>query len=115
MSSRSSYGDGRHMTIKEAVERRARMIRFHGSLEAAYRHGHPYITADQGRNEMSRAWNSWFCRLQLESGNGFECTDWVFGAADTHGAEDVAFDNVMLEDGEQQCIVAACPSCRGAT
>jgi len=37
-----SYGNGRRMTVAEAIERRARMIRFHGSLVNAWHHGRRY-------------------------------------------------------------------------
>jgi hypothetical protein len=114
VSVRSSHGDGRRMSMAEAVERRARMIRFHGSLEAAHRHGHGFATDPEPRETRVectgyaldaddvkfpdlwvwiRAWIGWDCVL---------CNDGV-----ATEAEDIAFD---VSDG---CIVPACPACRG--
>jgi hypothetical protein len=104
-----SHGDGRRMTVAEAVERRARMIRFHGSLEKAYQHGHQHVVTDPECNEMPRAWSSWFCHLQLErERDGFECD----GSA--LAVDDVIEDTMMFENGPHRCIVSACPACRGA-
>jgi hypothetical protein len=103
VTAQRSHGDGRRMSVVEAVERRARMIRFHGSLEAAYQHGHQHVATDPERNEMPRAWSSWFCHLQLEQeSDGVECT------GDASEADDVEPDTA-----DSGCIVSVCPACRG--
>jgi hypothetical protein len=94
-----SHGDGRRMAIGEAVERRARTIRFHGSLEAACDNGmfsHPESSIPN--DAMPRAWNGWTCHFKDDQE---EC----FG--DAAEAEDVDVDR-----GEK-CIVPCCVNCRG--
>jgi hypothetical protein len=65
--SKPSHGDGRYMTLADAVCRRARTIRVHGSLENALDHGrHP--RREHGHRArvtlgVSRRWASWFCEL----------------------------------------------------
>jgi hypothetical protein len=89
-----SYGDGRHMSVAEAVERRTRMIRFHGSLEAAVEHG----TANaEPSGDMSRFWTSWVC---LNPDDSEDCTH------DASNPEDCA--------KPLDYVVAVCPVCRGA-
>lgn len=76
-----SHGDGRRMTVEEAVERRARMIRSYGSIDgvaAAVRAIH------RGRRPLwpSRLWTKSRC-YQLVLGG-------VPGCMGAHAAEDVA-------------------------
>jgi hypothetical protein len=90
VTARSSCGDGRRMTIKEAVERRARMIRFHGSLELAFRHG-------RGADAlMRRDWNEWTCRI---------------GRLGVCQGDAIASSDVAWIDNR---VTAACPACRSA-
>ena len=91
MTSRS-HGDGRRMTVDEAVRRRARIIRVHGSLDGiAY------------RSDQDRRWAAVNCQAILhveDDGEIFRCLN------DALGAEDV--------DRLYGIPVAMCARCRGA-
>ena len=91
-----SYGDGRRMTIKEAVKRRARMIQFHGSLKDANDHANePKDKLGIGQCQWCRWWSSQTC---------YYCE--VFGNAKL--AEDVA----MADPDDDVGVVACCTLCR---
>lgn len=93
-----SHGDGRRMTVAEAVERRARMIRVHGGLERAFDHAGQAAVAQLGcgvyKTTDARAWAGW------------QCSSWAcFEPAD--GADDVSPD-------DRGVLVPMCARCRGA-
>ena len=102
-----SHGDGRRMTVEEAVERRSRMIRVHGSLRKAWQHGARTINAmefgqaDELRGNAARWWNGWRCTATVGT-NQRRC----FAVADA--AEDVA----LVGAAEQP--TAVCSRCRSA-
>jgi hypothetical protein len=99
VSGQSSHGDGRHMTVAEAIERRTRMIRFHGSLDLAQSHGdETLLLRGHSSDSPSRHW-SWNVCLMLTSSGDRICAN----VADD--PEDVA-----VVDGQ---IVPVCPTCRG--
>jgi hypothetical protein len=88
---RSSHGNGSRMSVAEARERRARMIRFHGSLENAHERGGASLFCYQ---PTGREWNAWEC-----------CVCWSRGLeVDASAAPDVA-----VFEGE---VVAMCSECR---
>lgn len=96
---RRSHGDGRRMTLAEAIERRARMIRVHGSLEEAHDHGYGPAVHEDGDEPQDRDWNCWSCVPCWENDRGDEPVDAV------------APEDVGLLDG---IPVAMCSRCRGA-
>jgi hypothetical protein len=91
-----SHGDGRRMSLAEAVERRARVIRFWGTMRYAYEEAHRVYG---GPERQGRNWGFWLCMMS-RNGVPFGCGRRAPKAAD-----------VTMLDGE---CVAACPACRGA-
>jgi hypothetical protein len=92
---------GQPATVAEAVERRARMIRFHGSLSDAWVHGQVsgnIVSHDAGwKADQSRDWALWDCA---------SCE------AKADASEDVAMIDALPLNGELP--MPLCPTCRGA-
>lgn len=101
-----SHGDGRRMTLSEAVERRARMIRFHGSLERAREHGlrTGRLIRNSDTTRLPRQQRDW-----VKTG----CVDRLNLRARIHIAEG-ADDVVEWAGRGGPVILPACPACRGA-
>lgn len=109
-----SHGDGRRMTLAEAIERRARILRAWGGLldgrkdidEQPPQHAIAHRTQDGNAGALShdhhRAWAAASCRVQRRISAGFT----PFCNADAGRPEDVA-----LLDG---IPVAMCSACRAA-
>jgi hypothetical protein len=85
------------MSVAEAIERRARMIRVHGSLEEAHEHAHDRPADARPDERHCREWNAWLCLL---------CWQIRQTESDASQPEDVA-----LFDGAP---VAMCATCRVA-
>lgn len=99
-----SHGDGRRMTVGEAVTRRARMIRVHGSLRKAWQHGvRTAIKWIEAREDTAvtirrgRGWTMWRC----------------VGVVDRHRCPRECFDagDVALVQGQPAPM---CSQCRAA-
>lgn len=93
-----SYGDGRRMSVAEAIGRRARMIRVHGSLaNAYYRHQRHVVARDPWQD---RRWADFSCH----STGHHDGREWVSEHVDQP-------EDVGLLDG---IPVAMCAACRAA-
>lgn len=91
-----SYGDGRYMTVEEAVERRRRIIARWGSLRAAQRRRGN--RRNQERRRRTRLWAGSVC--------------WGVGCyRDADAPEDVIV--VQRVDGTASQPHAMCRYCRG--
>jgi hypothetical protein len=80
-----SHGDGRRMTVAEAIERRARMIRFHGSVENAWYHGQETAREQSGADVLdwtTRTWVIGTCARDSE-----DCTRAAPNAEDCENTE----------------------------
>lgn len=95
-----SHGDGRRMTVAEAIERRARIIRVHGGLADAMDHARP-DTRTYDHQTHDRRWAYPWCESSTEL-----CLVDRMAPREAVGEDDVELD----EDG---IPVAACAECRG--
>jgi hypothetical protein len=111
-------GDGRGMSLAEAITRRERMARVWGSLSNAVPTEVPPRQYDDGVHRHDRQWTWPRCLMPLDietgapSPHALHVTEYAF---EDEGLEycdaDLNVDDVALDQG---VIVAVCPRCREA-